>query len=58
MTISKSSESSINMLLMFDMHGLSDALCLNTTSFSALSSSFAAAAKRSIYPFATLYTTL
>ena len=48
MTISRSSVSSINVLLIFEMHDLYRALFLKATSFPALLFSFAAAAKRSI----------
>ena len=58
MTISRSSALSINVLLIFEMHDLNGALFLNTTFFSALSFSFAAAAKSSNVPFATIYSSL
>ena len=48
MTTWRSSAMSINMLLTFEMDDLNEALLLNATFFSALSFSFAAAAKRSI----------
>ena len=61
MTMSRSSALSINVLLIFEMHDLNGAFSLNETSFSALSFSFAAAAaaaKRSIVPFTTIYASL
>ena len=58
MTISRSSALSINVLLIFEMHDLNGALFLNTTFFSALSFSVPAAAKRSIFPFTTIYVSL
>ena len=58
MTISRSSVFSINVLLIFEMHDLNGALFLNSTSFSALSFSFAAAAKSYIIPFTTIYASL
>ena len=54
MTIPRSSALSISVLLIFKIHDLSGALFLNTTYFSALPFSFAAAAKRSIPPFTTI----
>ena len=51
MAISRSSELSVNVLLIFDVF-------LNTIYFSALSSSFAAATKRSVVPFTTMYASL
>ena len=42
MTLSRSSALSISLLSMFDMPGLNEPLFLNTTSFCALSFSFAA----------------
>ena len=55
MTTSRSSAVSINVLLIFNMHDLNVALFLNETSFSALSFSFAGAAKTSIAPFKIFY---
>ena len=49
---------SINALLIFDMCNLNGALLLNTASFSALSFSFAAEAKKSIVSFTTKYVSL
>ena len=58
MTLLRSSALSINVLLIFEMHDFL-ALFLNATSFSTLSSfSFAAAAKRSVVPFTTIYESL
>ena len=54
MTISRSSALSLNVLLIFEMHDLNGALFLYTTSFSALSFSLTAGAKRSIVPFTTI----
>ena len=48
MTKWRSSALSINVLLTFEMDDLNEALFLNAAFFSALSFSFAAAAKRSI----------
>ena len=58
MTISRPSVLYINVLLIFEMHDLNGALFSNATSYSALSFSFAAAAKRSMVPFKTIYTSL
>ena len=58
MTISRSPALAINVLLIFEMHDLNEALFLNTTSFPALSFSFAAAAKISIVPFTAIYASL
>ena len=58
MTISRSYALSINVLLIFEMHDLYKALFLNATSLSVLSFSFAAAAKRSIVLFTTIYASL
>ena len=55
MTTSRSFALSINVLLIFAMHDLNGALFLKTVSFSALSFLFAAATKRSIAPFTTIY---
>ena len=49
---------SVNALLISKMHDLNGALFLNATSFSVLSFSFAAAAKRSNVPFTTIYASL
>ena len=54
MIISRSSALSINVLLIFNIHDLNGVLFSNVTFFSALSFSFAAAAKRYIVPF-TIY---
>ena len=48
----------VNVLLIFEMHDLNGGLFLNATSLSGLSFSFAAAAKRSIVPFTTIYASL
>ena len=58
MTISRSSALFVNVLIIFEIHDLNGALFLNATSFSALSFSFAAAAKISIVPFTTVYASL
>ena len=58
MTISRSSELPVNVLLIFDMLDLNGALFLSIKSYSALSSSFAAATKISIVPFTTIYASL
>ena len=46
---------SINVLSIFDMHDIDQALFLNATSFSALSFSFAPEAKSSIASITTIY---
>ena len=51
MTISRSSALSVNVQLIFEMPDLNGALFLNATSFSALSFSFASAAKTDLLPF-------
>ena len=58
MTISRSSALSFNELLSFEMRDLNVALFLRATSFSALPFSFAAAAKKFIVPFTTIYASL
>ena len=58
MIISRSSTLSINILIIFEIHDLNGTLFFNTTSFSDLSFSFAAVAKRSIFPFTTIYASL
>ena len=58
MTTSRSSVLSINVVLIFEMHDLNGALFLNATFFSALSYSFATAAKKAIPPFTTIYASL
>ena len=58
MSISRSSVLSINVLLIFDMHGRNGALFLNSNSFYALSFSFPGAAKISIVPFTTVHASL
>ena len=58
MTISRSSALSINVPLTFYMRDLKRALFLSATSFSGLSSSFAASAKSSIVPFTAIYASL
>ena len=55
MTISRYSPFSANVLLIFEMHDLNGALFSNATSFSALSFTFVAAAKRSIVFFTRIY---
>ena len=55
MTMSRSSALSLSALLIFEMHDLNRAVFLIET---ALSFSFAAAAKRSIAPFTTIYASL
>ena len=55
MTISRPSALSINVLLIFDMQGVNGTSFLNAISFCSLLFSFAAAAKRSIGPFVTIY---
>ena len=58
MTVSRSFPLPINVLLIFEMNDLNGALFLNATFFSALSLSFAAAAKRLIVPYTTIYASL
>ena len=55
MTTSRPSALSINVLLIFDMQGVNSTSFLNAISFCSLLFSFAAAAKRSIGPFVTIY---
>ena len=61
--MSRFSALSVNVLLTFEMldveiHDLNGALLLSAISFSVLSFLFAAAAKRSIAPFTTIYAAL
>ena len=58
MTISRSSALHTNVLLIFETYDLNGALFLNGRSFSALSFSFTAAAKRSIVSFTTIHASL
>ena len=60
MIISRPSEFSINVLLIFDKHNLNvnGTLILKIESFSALSSVFVSAAKRSIVSFTTINASL
>ena len=58
MNISRFSQCSIKLFLIFDMHDLNAALFLNATSFSALSFYFAAASKRLVVFFTAIHASL
>ena len=58
MTISRFSALFMNVLLIFEIHGLNGALFLNAKFFMALSSPFASLTKRSAVPFTTTYASL
>ena len=58
MNISRSSPLSINLKLIFEMHDSNSALFLDATSVTASSFSIAAAAKRSVVPFTTIFASL